>query len=223
MSRRDPLLRRREALAALGALGVGTVWGARSLLGGSSAVAAPDCVLQKEVTDGPYYLDLDLMRRNIKGDRKGTALSLRFTVVEASACRPISNATVEIWHADAAGEYSGVSGNGGNYLRGVQRTNASGVARFDTIFPGWYRGRTPHIHMKVFVSGDEVHTGQVCFRPAVTKAVYRQGAYKSRGQADTANSADSIYREAGARALCPLTRKGSGYSGTMTIGVNVQT
>ena len=221
MSRRDPLLRRREALAALGALGVGTVWGARSLLGSSPALAAPDCVLQKEVTEGPYYLDLDLMRRNIKGDRKGTALSLRFTVVEASACRPISNATVEIWHADAAGEYSGVSGNGGNYLRGGQRTNAAGVARFDTIFPGWYRGRTPHIHMKVFVSGHEVHTGQVFFRPATYAAVYRQGVYATRGQADTDNTEDMIYREAGARAICPLTRRSGGYAGTMTIGVDV--
>ena len=75
--------------------------------------------------------------------------------------------------------------------------------------------------MKVFVSGDEVHTGQVFFRPAVTKTVYAAGVYKSRGQADTSNSADSIYREAGARALCSLTRKGSGYSGAMTIGVDV--
>jgi protocatechuate 3,4-dioxygenase beta subunit len=113
-----------------------------------------------------------------------------------------------------------VSGNGGNYLRGVQRTNASGVARFDSIFPGWYRGRTPHIHMKVFVSGNEVHTGQVFFRPAVTKTVYSSGVYKSRGQQDTSNSADSIYRDAGARALCALTHKGSGYSGAMTIGVH---
>ena len=107
-----------------------------------------------------------------------------------STCRRIQGAAVEIWHADAAGVYSGVSGNSGNFLRGIQRTNATGVARFETIFPGWYRGRTPHIHMKVFVSGDEVHTGQVFFRPAVTKTVYRQGVYASRGQADTSNTAD---------------------------------
>ena len=92
-----------------------------------------------------------------------------------------------------------MSGNSGNFLRGIQRTNASGVARFETIFPGWYRGRTPHIHMKVFVSGDEVHTGQVFFRPAVTRTVYGQGTYAS------------------------LKRKGtlvsSGYTGSMTIGV----
>jgi protocatechuate 3,4-dioxygenase beta subunit len=212
-------MRRREVLIAAGGLGLGAAFGLRSLLTPSTALSAPDCLLQKEVTEGPYYLDLDLVRRNIKGDRRGTPLSLRFTVVDASACSRIANANVEIWHADASGTYSGVSGNGGNYLRGVQRTDAGGVARFETIFPGWYRGRTPHIHMKVFVSGNEVHTGQVFFRPAVTRTVYAAGVYESRGQQDTSNSADSIYRQAGARALCALTRKGSGYSGAMTIGV----
>ena len=108
---------------------------------------------------------------------------------------------MEIWHADAAGEYSGVAGVSGNWLRGIQRTGSGGRVRFETIFPGWYRGRTPHIHMKVFVGGDEVHTGQVFFRPAVTRAVYGQGAYAARGQQDTANASDMIYRQAGARAL----------------------
>ena len=214
-------MRRREALLALGGLGVGAAFGVRSLLKTETSLAAPDCLLQREVTEGPYYLDLDLVRRNIKGDRRGTPLALRFTVVDASSCKRLSDAAVEIWHADAAGVYSGVSGNGGNFLRGVQRTNASGVARFDTIFPGWYRGRTPHIHMKVFVSGDEVHTGQVFFRPAVTKRIYGAGVYRSRGQADTSNSADGIYRSAGERALCSLTRKGSGYAGAMTVGVAI--
>ena len=139
-------LRRREALIALGGLGLGAAFGARSLLGTSTALAAPECLLQREVTEGPYYLDLDLVRRNIKGNRRGTPLSLRFTVVDASTCRRIQGAAVEIWHADAAGVYSGVSGNTGNFLRGIQRTNSSGLARFETIFPGWYRGRTPHIH-----------------------------------------------------------------------------
>ena len=209
-------LRRREALVVLG----GMVLGARTLLRPTTALSAPDCLLQRELTEGPYYLDLDLVRRNIKGDRRGMPLSLRFTVVDATSCRRLQNAAVEIWHADAAGVYSGVSGNSGNFLRGIQRTNASGVARFETIFPGWYRGRTPHIHMKVFVSGDEVHTGQVFFRPAVTRKVYGTGVYRSRGQADTSNAADGIYRSAGERALCSLTRKGSGYAGSMTIGVD---
>ena len=193
-------MRRREALLALGGLGVGAAFGVRSLLKTDTALAAPDCLLQREVTEGPYYLDLDLVRRNIKGDRRGTPLALRFTVVDASSCTRSGDAAVEIWHADAAGVYSGVSGNRGNFLRGVQRTNASGVARFDTIFPGWYRGRTPHIHMKVFVAGDEVHTGQVFFRPAVTRRIYAAGstARAARPTRPTARTA-SIARRASAR------------------------
>jgi len=219
----DSTLRRREALIALGGLGLGAAFGVRSLRAPGEAAGAADCLLQRETTEGPFYLDLDLVRRNIRGGRRGTPLTLRFTVVNATTCKPIPDAAVELWHADAAGVYSGVSGNSGNFLRGIQRTNAKGQVRFETIFPGWYRGRTPHIHMKVFVSGDEVHTGQIFFRAPVTRTIYRQGAYAARGQADTTNAADGIYRAAGARALCALKRKGAsvsgGYNGAMTIGV----
>jgi protocatechuate 3,4-dioxygenase beta subunit len=216
-------LSRREALVAAGAAGLGAGFGVRHLLLPRHAAAA-SCLLQREVTEGPYYLDLDLVRRDITGGRKGTPLTLSFQVVNATTCRPIPNAAVEIWHSDAAGEYSGVAGNGGTWLRGIQRTDSSGRVRFESIFPGWYRGRTPHIHMKVFVSGDEVHTGQVFFRPAVTRAIYGQGRYASRGQADTSNGSDMIYRQAGSRALIALKRKGNrisgGYTGSLTIGVD---
>jgi protocatechuate 3,4-dioxygenase beta subunit len=216
-------LSRREALVAAGAAGLGAGFGMRHLLLPQHAAAA-SCLLQREVTEGPYYLDLDLVRRDITGGRKGTPLTLSFQVVNATTCRPIPNAAVEIWHSDAAGEYSGVAGNGGTWLRGIQRTDSSGRVRFESIFPGWYRGRTPHIHMKVFVSGDEVHTGQVFFRPAVTRAIYGQGRYASRGQADTSNGSDMIYRQAGSRALIALKRKGNrisgGYTGSLTIGVD---
>jgi protocatechuate 3,4-dioxygenase beta subunit len=217
-------LSRREAILAAGAAGLGAVLGVRGLLGPRDAAAAASCVLQREVTEGPYYLDLDLVRRNIKGGRKGTPLTLNFQVVNATTCKPIPNGAVEIWHADADGEYSGVEGNGGTWLRGIQRTSASGRVRFETIFPGWYRGRTTHIHMKVFVSGDEVHTGQVFFGATAKHAVYARGRYAARGQSETSNRADGIYREAGNRALLDLHRKGSrisaGYTGSLVIGVN---
>jgi protocatechuate 3,4-dioxygenase beta subunit len=215
------LLSRRELLVAMG-VGVGAMYGLDSLWRALEAEGA-GCLLQREITEGPYYLDLGLVRRNIKGDRKGTPLTLNFRVVNARTCRPIRNASVEIWHADASGIYSGVQGNTAKFLRGIQRSDADGSVRFETIFPGWYRGRTPHIHMKVFVGGDEVHTGQVFFQPATMKAVYSQGVYASRGRQDTSNSADAIYRQAGARAIVPLKRKGarisSGFVGTMAIGV----
>ena len=216
-------IRRREALVTLGA-GFAGLYGLRGLLGSQPAGAAAACVLQRELTEGPYYLDLDLVRRNIRGGRPGTPLTLRFKVVDATTCKPIRNAAVEIWHTDAQGVYSGVAGNSGNFLRGIQRSDSSGNVRFESIVPGWYRGRTPHIHMKVFVSGREVHTGQVFFRRAVLRTVYAQGVYRSRGQADTTNASDNIYDEAGSRALLAMKRKGatvsSGYTGSLTVGVN---
>jgi protocatechuate 3,4-dioxygenase beta subunit len=218
---RRHLIGRREALVTLGA-GIGAVYGLRDLLRAGPADGA-SCVLQKEVTEGPYYLDLDLLRRNMRSGRPGTPLTLRLKVVDATTCKPIRNATVDIWHCDAGGVYSGVSGNRGNFLRGIQRSDASGNVRFETIVPGWYGGRTPHIHVKVFVYGNEVHTGQLFFRPATLRTIYRQGAYASRGQADTTNSSDGIYRDAGPRSLLALRRKGSsvsgGYSGTLSLGV----
>lgn len=218
--RRQPI-GRREALLTLGG-GFAGLYGLRGLLGSEPAGAA-SCVLQRELTEGPFYLDLDLVRRTIKGGRPGTPLTLRLKVVDATTCRPIRGAAVEIWHCDASGTYSGVAGNTGTFLRGIQRSDANGNVRFESIVPGWYRGRTPHIHMKVFVSGQEVHTGQVFFRSAVLRTVYAQGVYRRRGQADTTNSSDNIYASAGSRALLSMKRKGtsvsSGYTGSLTVGV----
>jgi protocatechuate 3,4-dioxygenase beta subunit len=222
MSERRRLIGRREALLTLGA-GVGAIYGLRGLLAAGPAAGA-SCTLQREVTEGPFYLDLDLLRRNIRGGRPGTPLTLRFKVVDATTCRPIRNATVDIWHCDAGGTYSGVSGNSGRFLRGIQRSDSAGNVRFETIVPGWYGGRTPHIHVKVFVSGNEVHTGQLFFNAATLKGIYAQGAYASRGQADTSNSSDGIYRQAGSRSVLPLKRKGAsvggGYNGTLSLGVH---
>ena len=215
-------LSRRQLLMAAGVSGLGVAYGARGLLVPDPAAAG--CLLQRAVTEGPYYVDLDLDRRDIRGGRRGIPLTLRFAVLNATTCRPIKNATVEIWHADASGAYSGVAGNGGTWLRGIQRANVRGQVRFETIFPGWYPGRTPHIHMKVFVSGSEIHTGQVFFPPAVMRSVYGRGRYAARGAPTSANANDGIYRQAGARAVLGVRSKGDsssdGYSGSLPIGVN---
>jgi protocatechuate 3,4-dioxygenase beta subunit len=216
-------LRRREALAALGlsagALGAGSVG---RLVRAEQADAATSCVRSPEVTEGPYWIENSLTGRDITAGQKGLGLRLAITVVNARSCAVIRGADVEIWHANALGEYSGVEGNAGRYLRGRQRTNASGVATFDTIYPGWYRGRTPHIHVKVHVGGDSIHTGQIFFVDSTSARVYRTSRYRSHGSsADTTNAEDSIYREAGAaRARARLTERSSGgYRGTITLGV----
>lgn len=104
------------------------------------------------------------------------------------------------------------------FLRGHQRTNAAGLARFTTIWPGWYTGRTPHIHLKVRVGGNEVHTGQVFFPDATSARVYRGSRYGSRGSADTSNSDDSIY-ERGSLLKVRSLRSGR-YSGSITLVVD---
>src|SRR5213079_3102316 len=105
------------------------------------------------------------------------------TVVNASTCKVVRNAAVDIWHCDALGVYSGAvaSNPGTNFLRGVQRTSAKGVATFKTVYPGWYQGRAVHIHVKVHVGGNVVHTGQLFFPDTLTDQVYKAAPYRARG------------------------------------------
>ena len=215
-------LRRRDAIAAAGGLGVGLTGLRLFTAGGTDPAEAGTCILTPEATEGPYWVENDLTRRDITEDRPGLPLILRLTVQNANTCRAIAGADVEIWHADASGGYSGVSGASSRFLRGHQRTNSKGVARFDTIYPGWYRGRTPHIHLKVHVGGDVVHTGQLFFLDGVSASVYRKAPYRSRGQADTTNASDNIYDGAGgSRARLKLARRSGarGYIGTAALGV----
>ncbi len=112
--------------------------------------AGSSCEATAELTEGPYYFDADALRSDIREDREGVTLRLGIRVRSAGDCAPIKDAVVDIWHCDAGGVYSGFeAGEGERYLRGTQVTNADGVAEFTTIYPGWYRGRTVHIHAKV--------------------------------------------------------------------------
>jgi protocatechuate 3,4-dioxygenase beta subunit len=217
-------LNRRDVLKSLGGAGLAAVFGARALAFiGEDAQAASTCLLTPEVTEGPYWVENALTRRNITEGKPGLPLVIRFTVLNARTCKPIRNADVEIWHCDAVGEYSAVNGAATRFLRGHQKSNASGKAEFLTIFPGWYRGRTPHIHMKVNVGGDAVHTGQIFFNETITAAVYKQAPYASRGLYDTSHARDMIYRQAGgSTAELKLTKRTGGlkgYVGTIAIGV----
>jgi protocatechuate 3,4-dioxygenase beta subunit len=224
----DELLTRRGSLARIAgvftaALGL-SAWKTYSADGaGPAAVAsgAVTCVLTPEQTEGPYYIANEKMRRNITESRPGTPLTLRLKVVDASTCRPIKGAAVDIWHADAAGVYSGF-GQGARsrtFMRGIQRTDAKGVATFRTVYPGWYQGRTVHIHVKVHVAGNVVHTGQLYFPDALTDVVYRKAPYSSRAGRDVRNASDSVYANGGRRSMLGLRPSGAGYVGTIVMGV----
>jgi protocatechuate 3,4-dioxygenase beta subunit len=179
-------------------------------------------VLAPEQTEGPYYVDDAALRRDVTEGRPGVPLTLRLTVVNVSSCKPIKGAAVEIWHCDAGGVYSATSvqdTEDERFLRGAQRTDAKGLAIFRTIYPGWYQGRTVHIHTMVHIGGNVVHTGQLYFSDAVTDAVYRRRPYDARPDRTTRNAADSIYRNGGRRSTLRLVRKGTAYVGSITMGV----
>jgi protocatechuate 3,4-dioxygenase beta subunit len=212
--------RRLLGLAAAGA--AGAAWPVEEASAGPRGVAsgAITCVLAPELTEGPYYLPNERVRRDITEGKPGTPLRLRLTVVSASSCKPLAAAAVDVWHADASGVYSGVAGNSGTFLRGVQKTDRTGLAVFDTIYPGWYQGRAVHIHVKVHLGGNVVHTGQLFFPDELSDRVYRAAPYRARGNADTPDSADAIYRNGGSRSLLRPVRSGGGYVGSMVMGVH---
>jgi protocatechuate 3,4-dioxygenase beta subunit len=180
---------------------------------------SPDCVLTPELTEGPFYVDLDRVRRDITEGKDGLPFDLRVVVVDAEACEPIKDAAVDIWHCDADGEYSGVEGNQGTFLRGVQIADAEGAAEFRTIFPGWYQGRAVHIHVKVHLGGTETFTGQLFFRDKTLDAVYANEPYSARGDADTPNETDGIFAQSGSATIVDVTVNSDSCSGSVTLGV----
>jgi protocatechuate 3,4-dioxygenase beta subunit len=233
-------LSRNALIKAAGGAGLAVAFGARALDAlGADAETTATCVLTPEVTEGPYWIDEKLTRRDIREGKQGLPLVLALTIVNARTCKPIKGADVEIWHCDAAGKYSGFDtgsagggpGGGGGptsstrYLRGHQRSNAAGTATFLTVFPGWYPGRTPHIHMKVHVGSADrvVHTGQLFFNEAITAAVYKQAPYSGHGPYDTSHARDMIFAQAGgSRAVVRLPKRprgARGYIGRIVIGV----
>jgi protocatechuate 3,4-dioxygenase beta subunit len=221
----ERLLRRREALIALGALGTGAALIGCGGNGSDGEAQAATCALTPETTEGPYWVENALTRHDVRDGRKGVPLYLALAVT-GTDCRAIRGADVEIWHSDAAGVYSGVEGNTRRFLRGHQKANGADRITFLTIYPGWYPGRTPHIHVKVHVGGDEVHTGQLFFRDSTSRQVYATGAYRSRGAQDTTNADDMIYADAGgSKALVKLRRRSSssvakGFDGSATLVVS---
>jgi protocatechuate 3,4-dioxygenase beta subunit len=225
----EPRISRKASLTSLGGLVVGAlgVAGWRSVEEAGAGPAAVEaglvaCVLAPEQTEGPYYVEDAALRRNVTEGKSGTPLALRLTVVDASSCKPVKGAAVEIWHCDAAGVYSGVSQQGTEdelFLRGVQRTDAKGLAIFRTIYPGWYQGRTVHIHTMVHIGGNVVHTGQLYFSDAVTDVVYGRSPYNQRPNRNPRNAGDSIYRNGGKRSTLKLAKSGAAYVGSITMGV----
>src|SRR5438309_1472658 len=170
-------LTRRKALTTLAAAAGGAVLAAcggnKPKSATTTKTATPSCTLSPEMTEGPYFISGEAVRSDITEGKPGVPLQLALAIADASSCAAIANASVDIWHADAGGNYSGFGDATSNrtFLRGVQVTDGSGQVTFKTIYPGWYMGRATHIHLKVYVGGNAVHTGQLFFNESANDAV----------------------------------------------------
>jgi protocatechuate 3,4-dioxygenase beta subunit len=221
-------MNRRTAVAVLGSLAFGTVAAGR----GRSALAQPACTLTPEQIEGPFYLDKALTREVISEGKPGVPLQLVLRVLGASAsCAPIARVAVDVWQCDAFGIYSGYEGvaiaprhlepvDDKTFLRGTQLTDGAGGVRFRTIYPGWYTGRTPHVHLKLRV-GEKAATTQLYFPDEVTNAVYARAPYDRHPGRDTTNATDRFLGPIADKSLLmwTMSRDGDGFVATATVAL----
>jgi protocatechuate 3,4-dioxygenase beta subunit len=238
------LLSRREILAFLGASGIAALAGCKPSrevadVGTARGALLPSCVVRPEQTEGPYFVDARLDRSDIRSDpvsgavKAGAPLELALVVSRigsGGACAPLAGARVDLWQCDAAGVYSGVRDpqfdtTGQQFLRGYQLTDATGTARFTTIYPGWYRGRTVHVHFKVRTEPSAARgyefTSQLYFDDALTDRVHTAEPYASMGRRTVRNEGDGIFRRNGSQLMLALSEGAQRYSGTFHLGLQI--
>ena len=216
--------------AVTGTSGAGT--------GPATSAALPACVVRPATTEGPYFVEEVLDRSDIRSDpasgelRPGLPLELIFRVmrVGAGTCLPLAGTPVNVWHCDALGVYSGVADpgfdtSGQKFLRGFQETDPYGQARFLTIYPGWYPGRTVHIHFKVRSQAEDGSvydfTSQLFFDDSLSDSVFATAPYAARGERRTRNQDDGIFQSGGEQLTLALSPIAEGYSATFDIGLRL--
>jgi protocatechuate 3,4-dioxygenase beta subunit len=226
-------IKRRRALELIGASGAAAAVGY-----GASSPTAPDgasggasndssnaaCAETPSETAGPFPSLTEMFRSDIREGKAGAMLTLTIQVVNGGdGCSPVQGANVEIWHVDAAGDYSQYgSQSAQTFLRGIQTTDASGQVVFTTIYPGWYQGRATHIHVEVGIGGVSRKVTQIAFPEDVSDLVHASGAYSGRGANPTANSRDGIFADSLVAELVePTGDPTSGYAATFQVTLSV--
>ena len=185
------------------------------------------CLLWAEQDEGPYRRDVQPVRRDLVEDREGASLQLGLRLMFDGNAPP-ADAMVEVWHCDALGRYSGfpppdssvvvtaTTAPRGEYLpdetflRGAQVPDAAGMVEFRTIYPGWYPGRTVHIHVIVRTT-DATYTSQLYFPDDLSDGVLASVPYSQRRGRDTTNDTDEMFSTGGTPAMLDLTRASGGY------------
>ena len=231
------LLSRREVLTLLGA--TGAAWfmtGKANPRRADAGTLGPSCIVRPEQTEGPYFIDERLHRSDIRSDptdgriRPGSPLTLTLLVsrLNAGDCQPLPGAQVDIWHCDALGVYSDVQDPhfdtiGQKFMRGYQITDARGEIQFTTVYPGWYLGRTVHIHFKIrtapIAQRSFEFTSQLYFDDILTDRVHAAPPYAAKGLRTARNQHDWIFRRGGDRLMLDTTTTAGGYTASFAIGL----
>ena len=200
--------------------------------GGSAAPrVAFSCIATPQAVAGPFYFDPKLQRVDITEGHPGVPLRIRLVVIDTASCLPLSGARIDIWHARADGYYSGYRGqgddhqvdtSGGTFMRGTQMTDARGEARFETVYPGWYIGRTPHIHFKVFTDDKNVLTAQMYFPDALSQYIFGNvDAYRRKRSRDTFNVNDGLaLMDKSHGGFCDIKEAADHYQASLILGVD---
>lgn len=178
--------------------------------------ALASCAIVSQTTEGPCTTASDLAREDISEGWTGLPVRLGLKVVDGS-CQPLAGAIVKIWHTNLEGIYSGQTPNPGmctgniqdyiamDFMRGVQPTDAAGVAYFDTCFPGWYRGRAVHVHFQIKQGNASTRISQLFFPEDVTREIFASHPeYRGFGQPDTTFTNDNILAPIGGDARARL-------------------
>ncbi|WP_044871930.1 intradiol ring-cleavage dioxygenase [Pseudomonas sp. LFM046] len=188
------------------------------------ASATRACRLSPEQTAGPFYLEDALLRQDITDGKPGVPLKLRFEVLRLEGCQPLGDAALEVWHCDAQGAYSGVGDDqASRFLRGVQITDAAGRAEFRSILPGFYPGRTNHVHVRVHLGERDIHTGQLYFPEAIILPAMTRPPYVHGSQEWTPREQDYIYRtQGGEQSVAELVKDGDGFIARLTLVVETR-
>ena len=195
----------------------------------SQVPASVKLALTAQTTEGPYYLADTPLRADITEGLPGVPLELLLTVRDPNGMT-LPGCRVDIWQCDAGGLYSGYAGQGDDrtvsevgktYLRGGQISNARGEVRFRSIYPGWYAGRTTHIHFKVQLLGRSLVTSQFFMPDAMNEFLYTQLPQYRRSQVrNVVNRTDGIAVMAGPTVIGSVQEERDRYVAQLSVVVD---
>ena len=211
-----------------------TIAGTTSGTGSTNGSSASNCTVTPSETEGPFptKVPTNFVLKDIRSDRTGTPATFNIIIKNGNnSCNPLAGALVDIWHCDKDGYYSEYGGSGMqaadftkvDFLRGRQTTDANGAVGFTSIFPGWYPGRAPHIHVHIYGStGKSLLVTQIAFPKTICDTVYTTVTkFYTKGTQDTTNEKDNVFNDGFTTELATVSGNiTDGYVLTHTIVVS---